>query len=300
MNPQYSRSQPGEATMDFGPVSGPMKEDIILEETPNLDDFYERFVKRSYFPFLQKYCRHVVGIWLVILIISAAFGPNFLNLMKSDLTLPAGTSSAIAGDALNSNYPDMSTWAPVFLVTHSTTSKGVISEFSRKVDSDLNKFVSDHSDVIQRKSGYFDYLSSPSLKFMIPNSLSADNKTIVTTLSFFKGTNLPGIQGVAEDCLKFADDRTTTDITVGCTGIYTLFQQISDESKHDLGTIDGIVLPIAIVILALNYQSYRHMLVALINLGCTLLLAFSLMIPVSQSININPFAASIMMSLVSG
>ncbi len=59
----------------------------------------------------------------------------------------------------------------------------------------------------------------------------------------------------------------------------------------------GIVLPVAIVILGTQVQSYRHMFIALVNLLCTLLLAFSWLVPITDHVAINPFAPSIMMSL---
>ena len=42
------------------------------------------------------------------------------------------------------------------------------------------------------------------------------------------------------------------------------------------------VLPIAIVILGATLRSYRHMLIALCNLGCSLLLAFAFLLPVPR------------------
>ncbi len=66
---------------------------------------------------------------------------------------------------------------------------------------------------------------------------------------------------------------------------------------HSLPRLPGIVLPIAIIILGTQVKSYRHMFVALVNLLCTLLLAFAWLVPISDSVAINPFAPSIMMSL---
>jgi len=67
--------------------------------------------------------------------------------------------------------------------------------------------------------------------------------------------------------------------------------------SYSLTLFTGIVLPVAIIILGTQVKSYRHMFVALVNLLCTLLLAFAWLVPISDSVAINPFAPSIMMSL---
>ena len=67
--------------------------------------------------------------------------------------------------------------------------------------------------------------------------------------------------------------------------------------SYSLTLFTGIVLPVAIIILGTQVKSYRHMFVALVNLLCTLLLAFAWLVPISDSVAINPFVPSIMMSL---
>jgi len=76
-----------------------------------------------------------------------------------------------------------------------------------------------------------------------------------------------------------------------------LFQEMQVATEESFVTIDGTVLPIAIIILGVSLRSWKHMLNALINLACTLLLAFAILVPISDPIAINPFAPSIMMSL---
>jgi hypothetical protein len=72
------------------------------------EDLYAKSLKSYYFPFLLKYHRHVCFLWLAIFVVSIVFGPSFLGLTKSDLDLPAGTSSQEASQAFKLNYPDKS------------------------------------------------------------------------------------------------------------------------------------------------------------------------------------------------
>jgi hypothetical protein len=72
------------------------------------EDLYAKLLKSYYFPFLLKYNRHVCFLWLAIFVVSIVFGPAFLGLTKSDLDLPAGTSSQEASTAFKQNYPNLS------------------------------------------------------------------------------------------------------------------------------------------------------------------------------------------------
>jgi hypothetical protein len=44
-------------------------------------------------------------------------------------------------------------------------------------------------------------------------------------------------------------------------------------------------------------RSYRHVLVAIVSLGCTLLLALAILVPIANTVTINPFAPSILLTL---
>jgi uncharacterized membrane protein YdfJ with MMPL/SSD domain len=263
------------------------------------DDFFVNFVKAYYFPFVKKFCKFICAGWLAVFIICVAFGPKFLSNTRSDLDVPKGTPSAAANDALDINYPTMSPWPPVFIVLHSNVDSGVVGAFSRNIDSDLASYVASNSDSIDQKVGYYDYVKNPSLSFLESSSLSEDNKTMVLTVSFKKSASLAMVQTQALNLLSFASKRTTKDISVGCTGLQALYAELSDACAKDTETLESIVLPIAIIILGYNVRSYRHMLIALCTLACTVLLAFAIMVPISDALAINPFSPSIMLSLVS-
>jgi hypothetical protein len=120
---------------------------------------------------------------------------------------------------------------------------------------------------------------------------------MVSTVNFKKDATLNDISDVAVKLLVFAKEKDTGDISVGCTGLQPLFSELADAISGSIGVIDATVLPVAILILGYNVKSYRHMGVAFLNLICTLLLAFALLVPITFAVAINPFAPSIMMSL---
>jgi uncharacterized membrane protein YdfJ with MMPL/SSD domain len=151
-------------------------------------------------------------------------------------------------------------------------------------------------------AGYWEYSSIPSLALLAESAVSSNNLTMLSTVYFLKEATLTQINAISLELLEFAANQepsssTYSSIEIYCTGLFPLFGQMQEATTQDFVTIDSIVLPTAIVILGFSLKSYRHMLIAFINLVCTLLLSFAILVPVTKTIAINPFAPSIMMSL---
>ena len=83
-----------------------VKDMTFLQHQPN-DDLYVRAIKSLYFPFLLRFHRHGLVLWLAVFVVSIVYGPQFLGLTRSDLDVPAGTSSAKATNALKQTYPEI-------------------------------------------------------------------------------------------------------------------------------------------------------------------------------------------------
>ena len=144
---------------------------------------------------------------------------------------------------------------------------------------------------------YYNYIGDPDRAFLAPTSLSANNLTMVYGIHFKAGADPNDIVDTVYKLLSFAADQSYPYIHVGCTGLQALFNELTDGSKLAFELIDAVVLPIAIAILGFNLRSYRHMLVAIVNLGCTLLLALAILVPVAKVTYFNPFAPSIFLTL---
>lgn len=81
---------------------------LVHPKVDDHEDFFSRVVKKYYFPFLLRYHKYGCLLWLVVFILSIAFGPAFLSLTISDLRLPANAPSTIALTTFNDNYPQIS------------------------------------------------------------------------------------------------------------------------------------------------------------------------------------------------
>ena len=128
-------------------------------------------------------------------------------------------------------------------------------------------------------------------------SVSASNKTMISTINFRDNTTMTDITNTVNDLLAFSVQQSTPNITVGCTGEYALYNEMSAATENNFVLIDGSVVPVAVCILGAALRSYRHMAVAFCTLACSLLLAFCCMLPVSAAIDVDPLTPSIMISL---
>ena len=96
-------------TRDAADNSGQSIKEMAFLDHKIDDDLYTRAMKSIYFPFLLRYHRYGLLLWLATFVIAIVFGPQFLGLTRSDLDLPPGTSSNTAMKALTANYPEITT-----------------------------------------------------------------------------------------------------------------------------------------------------------------------------------------------
>jgi uncharacterized membrane protein YdfJ with MMPL/SSD domain len=261
------------------------------------DDIFARVIKKWYFPFLVRNCRWILLSWVAIFIVTIYYGPSFLSLTKSDLDIPPDTPAGKANAAYKSANFQTSTWAPSFIILSSNSEASVVGPFSRDIDAGLLELANKHSDTISSKISYYDLISSPYTAFLAPKALSANNKTMIFTINYKTDAVLNDISAIAKELLEWAKKRKTADVFVGATGLQPLFTELTEAATSNFETIDGVVLPIAILILGWNIRSWRHMACVLLNLITAFLLAFSLLVPVANTRTINPFAPTIMLSL---
>ena len=273
------------------------------------EDCYGRCLRRVYFPLLVARPRAILLAWLLIFVISAIFGlgiggasAGFLNSTRSNLDLPKGTPSGDAVLAFQALYPKVSSWAPAVVVLQvpgGGASGGVMASASaRAASAAIYAFAAGWSGgkVVEYSSGYFELISA-GLPQLAMQSVSPDNLTATINVGFKKTTTLNDINLFIDELIIFAGEQSTPQLSVTATGLFPLFRQMSLATEASFSTIDGTVIPLAMIILGMRVRSYRHIGIALINLLVALLLSFAILTPIASAFDINPFAPSIMLSL---
>ena len=274
------------------------------------DDCYARCLRRNYFPLLVARPRAVLLAWLLIFVVSAVFGlglggasAGFLGSTRSNLDLPKGTPSGDAVLAFKALYPTVSSWAPaviVLQVARGGAAGGVMaSAEARAASAAIDAFASGYSggSVVSYTKGFFQLSGIPGLAQLALQSVSPDNLTATIDVGFKQTTTLNDINHFIDELIPFVEEQSTQTLKAATTGLFPLFRQMSIATEKSFSTIDSIVIPLAMLILGVRVQSYRHIGIALINLLLAVLLSFAILTPVAAGFDVNPFAPSIMLSL---
>jgi len=259
---------------------------------------FGKFLVNYYFPVFVHRPKAICLLWLITFIICVVYGPSFLSKTRSNLDVPKGTPSADAIQVFQDSYPGTSTWPPALVVQYTNSpGKHVVGNFTKALSASLANFASSHSSTISSVSGYWELIKIQGLTLLANKAISPDNQTMVSTLSFKASAARNDIDKTVIDLLKFTSDHNSADVTVQATGLFPLFSEMQTATAESFGLIDGTVIPVCILVLGFQLRSYRHMLICICCLGCSLLLAFAILVPITDPIAINPFAPSIMMSL---
>lgn len=270
-----------------------MEPDIVVP-----DDFYVKFVKQYYFPFQQRFHRHICVLWLIVFVICIIYGPAFLSSTKNSLDLPASAPSVQAINIYAEYYPQAGNKPPAIILQETTGSQtNIINGYTKNFSTALHQYVSKHSDVVSFVSGYWEMINQPDEEIIALQSVSKSNSTMKSTVYFTKQSTVDQSNEFVKKLVDFTVQQSNSQNYVACTGLSALFYEMQLSTQESFMLIDATVIPLAILILGANLQSYRHMIIAFCNLGCTLLLAFALLMPVTYVFDINPFSPSIMLSL---
>jgi len=266
----------------------------------NDEDLFHKCLRKAYFPCFVRFYNLILVFWVGLLSTCYLFGPKVLSNTRSNFDLPKSSPSTLAIEAFSEHYPSVSSWSPAFLVYNIPDDSkwtSVVCRDSRRVSESLAEFVSSYPSVVGQVTGYWELIDIPGLELLARAAVAPNNKTMISTVSFRQDTNLDDIDDFVYDFLAFCEGQSTVSLSVAATGLMPLFNQMAEDTEHNFVLIDSIVLPCALIIFTLRLRSYRHMFIALVNLVCTLLLSFTILLPISDLVDINPFAPSVMMSL---
>jgi uncharacterized membrane protein YdfJ with MMPL/SSD domain len=192
-------------------------------------------------------------------------------------------------------------WPPAFVIQSVNTGDGnIVCPYTQSFSKALATFQSDHADTISSVGGYWEYVLNPQTSILANQTVSPSGETMRSALVFWKNASAFQCQTASQALIDFVKDfaaKNPSPVALGVTGTFPLFNDMQTSNKADMAHTDSIVLPIALALLGLLLRSYRHIFLATLNLGCAILLGFTVMLPVSRRVAVNPSAPSVMMSL---
>jgi uncharacterized membrane protein YdfJ with MMPL/SSD domain len=254
---------------------------------------------------LCKYRFVVLLFWLLLAGGSAYFIMEFVKNTTEEFSPPDGTQAATAESAFGLQFPgthDVS-YLNVFirLEDHVATGTAIYDVEAVKVfcSTLLAAFRAHFGTAIVSAADYFELmpagmtsaaanLISPDLRAMaLPLILNAD---FVTKLAAQYGEEMQSIVAINVPVLN----GTATAV---CNGIPIFVTGIVKEAQDELGMMDAIAIPLAMIIMSITLKSLRTMILPLITIGFTLAISFGAMYFVSLGMGVSSTTPSLMMSL---
>ena len=251
----------------------------------------------KYSRFLNKYKIIVIIIWVIILGFSVWLAPRFIAETSSDFNVPKDTPSYIANTILEEEFPGINTQTSIVLVIQNNNSSVLtldIKTFSLAFNISLRNSI--YTPFISDIRGYY-YLINSSLSIAALGYVSETNKTTIVEVSL-KSMSDSEFNNFISFVYDTIDLIKPTGYIILLTGSHILFEDMRTASEKDIIIMDSIVLPLALIVLALVLKSFKLMIIPVISVGFSIATSFFLMYPIAASMPVFSFVPSVMMSLV--
>jgi uncharacterized membrane protein YdfJ with MMPL/SSD domain len=129
------------------------------------------------------------------------------------------------------------------------------------------------------------FVSNDSSATIVTLSLGAD-PTHATTIHF------------ADELSAYVQSQRWDGVEVSVSGISAFLTLMQESVERDLALMDGIVMPLALIVLALVLRSVRLLIIPLVALVVSILISFAIMYIVAQFIDVVFITPSLMMSML--
>ncbi len=258
------------------------------------------FIDR-YHKFLKKYKVAVLVIWVIIFVFGIWLGPRFLNKTSSNFEAPPNSPSVIAEEVLATEFPGYENETSMIMVirmvndSESVLNNETESFCSQVIDSILN---SSFNHIVLSVLSYY-VLADAGFSQVADGFISSEERSMLLTIDLIYDEENSSISAfvvyLREEVHKI---NTSEDFNVYLTGYLVMYLDMQEATEEDLLRMDLIVIPIALLVLAIVLRSLKLMILPIASMGISILASFLIMYPVALIWDIFSFVPSIMMSLV--
>lgn len=253
----------------------------------------------KYFRFLVRFKWAVIVFWLACLGVGIGIGPKFLAYVSINVSPPAGTPGHAAKATFDSLYEDKShAQTYVFYLECGQCSTAVTPEMYRYADDVLSAAQNWRGGFVQSVQSYWTYPNGSSVQSRF---LSTSNPRAMLALATTNDES--DTEKLAEYVKHLRDSIKAIALEdgdyVGVVGGTTILVDSIKETTTSVTLIDSIVLPLALGVLVYVVQSWRFLIIPIVNVGTCLLLSFAIMYGVTHVTAKAPsFVPSVMEAMV--
>jgi len=244
-----------------------------------------RFIDK-YIEFVKKYKIVIIILWLIIIGFSIWLAPKFIGETSSEFNVPEDTPSAIANEVLKEEFPNIDTETTIVIVIYNEFGTSLCNEtrdFSYELKYSL--MTSSYSDLVTDINGFF-FMMEIGLEDAAYGYVSDSTNTTILEINLVQWSEEEVGQFI--DYLKeLVSNIEPEGFTILLTGAEILFADMQKSAEEDIIMMDSIVLPIALIVLALVLRSFRLMILPIVSVGFSIATSFFLMYPNIQRLEVD-------------
>ena len=234
----------------------------------------------------HTYRHHIIIFWFILLCISGPFAPNLLRDTELAFTPPVNSAADIATKNLQKQFPIQSNLTNLVILASSINGSDIrdytqLDTFSQNLNTSL---FTQYPETIYDYQSYFSILSQ-GLPVELASAFLSRNINGTTSKHPTDTIFVLIVRGeeTSKGLIVFSENIRTIMKEIGAvpgieltlTGLPALYDNIMASAIHDLETMDSMVLPIALSILAVLLWSFRLLIIPLAALGVSAALSFA-------------------------
>ncbi|MHA1685816.1 MAG: MMPL family transporter [Candidatus Heimdallarchaeaceae archaeon] len=251
-----------------------------------------------YHRFIAKYKILIIIFWLVVAGFGIWLGPKFLDNTGTNFESPEDTESYVANKIFEEEFGSIANETNVIVVIRNNEGSVLTAETEQYVTHLIQMLnESEFADTIVGVEDYYTLIKS-NLTEIALNYVSENSQTMLMIIHL----NYTDIDRYYESItyirnLVKEENSLGDSYFVGVTGFSLLFQDMQKGTENDLKRMDSIVLPIALLVLAIILRSARLLFIPLVVLGISIFTSFLIMYPIALNFTVFAFVPSVMMSI---
>eukprot|EP01104_Vermistella_antarctica_P020541 TRINITY_DN8827_c0_g1_i1.p1 TRINITY_DN8827_c0_g1~~TRINITY_DN8827_c0_g1_i1.p1 ORF type:complete len:933 (-),score=199.36 TRINITY_DN8827_c0_g1_i1:20-2818(-) len=247
----------------------------------------------------------VLLFWICFCLLGIWFGPmQFLARTTTAFIPPSSTLAWKADKLLGELFPQLENESDFALFVWNSEDESVVGTGLQQLTSHLNTSVYDYKPsspgfVINFYS-YYTCLDEGLPPASCDALISDDNTSTIFSISI----DDPYTSDDAVDFATHVQDSIESfgpsqyNLQTSLTGIPAFLPYIIASTEHDMGLMDGIVMPVAILVLAFVLKSLRLLVIPLVVIGVSALSSFIAMYFVTYFMSVLSTAPSLMSTIL--
>jgi len=252
-------------------------------------------------------------IWFCVLVTCGFFALDFLSLTNLNFIPPDGSPAAEADAVVKAQFPEDYNRSRFIALMQLTSKKNkkypdiLAGNWTWKTTDLIIQAAKDFDDEDDILDGYmgrytfegqYDPTDPYDLRFLNDGFVSKNNRSSILILA----TKEKGTQRVMDWIRymrgKFEDmDKVDGTFTIDLIGFDTLDCDMTDGASADLKFMDAVSLPIALFVFIAILRSVTVAIIPIFSVASSVLLSFTIMVPIAKAISIPSYAPAIMMSI---